>query len=183
MLNGFLMHREMFCKVAGVICILSATVGMGVRNNRWLHRQVREIRQLQQLLQLLKGELEYQCAALPEAFGRCAVHLQGECSVWMQRIGQRLGEFEGLGFQEVWRQELERFYGSTVLSEECLINLKQLGSQFAFVDRDTQLRGIQLCAMRLEEEENRLTQELPRKLKMGTGLMLLAGCFLVILLI
>ena len=182
-MNGFLMHREMFCKIAGILCILIAATGLSAGNNRRLHRQVREIRQLQQLLQLLQGELEYQCAALPEAFRRCAAHLQGECAIWMQRMEQRLEEYEGLGFQEIWEQELERFYGNTVLSEECLMNLKQLGSQFAFVDRDTQLRGIRLCAMRLEEEESRLTQELPRKLKMGTGLMLLAGCFLVILLI
>ena len=52
------MHREMFCKIAGILCILIAAAGLSAGNNRRLHRQVREIRQLQQLLQLLQGELE-----------------------------------------------------------------------------------------------------------------------------
>ena len=160
-----------------------SAVGLSSCNNRRLRRQIAEIRQLQQLFQLLQGEIEYQCTALPEAFRRCAAHLQGECERWIQRVGQRLEEYEGIGFQEIWEEELEKFYRNTVLSEESLMNLKQLGSQFAFVDRDTQIRGIQLCAERLTEEESRLTRELPRKLKTGTGLVLLAGCFLVILLI
>lgn len=182
-MNGFLMHREMFCKILGIICILLSVSGIGVRNNRRLHRQLMELRQLLQLMQLLQGEIQYQCATLPEAFIQCGERLQGECGVWIRRLGERLFEYEGLSFRQIWEQELDELRGRTMLSKECLMNLKQLGGQLAYADRNTQLHGLQLCCTRLEEEEGRLFKELPGKRRTGMGLIILTGCFLVILLV
>lgn len=182
-MNAFLMHREMFCKLLGIICILLSVSGIGLRNNRRLHRELTELRQLLQLMQLLKGEIQYQCATLPEAFIQCGERLSGECGSWIKHMGERLLEYEGLGFREIWEEELDVLRGRTMLSKECLVNLRQLGGQLAYTDRDTQLHGIQLFCARLQEEEGRLFKELPGKRRTGTGLIILTGCFLVILLI
>lgn len=182
-MNEFLMHREMFCKAIGIVCILLSATGIAIRKNKGLHRQLLELRQLQQLLQLLQGEIRYQCATLPEAFVGCGERLAGTCGSWMERLGKRLLQYEGVSFREIWEEELDVLQKDTMLSKECLINLRQLGGQLSYADRDTQLHGIQLCCMRLDEEEGRLSGELPGKLKTGTGLMILTGCFLVILLI
>ncbi len=53
----------------------------------------------------------------------------------------------------------------------------------SFPDRDTQLGALTLYSQRLREQEEQLSRELPAKMKLGAMLGVLAGMFLVILLI
>ena len=90
---------------------------------------------------------------------------------------------EGVGFQELWEQQLGELQKATVLSSANIEDLKRLGNQLSYPDKDTQLGAMELYSQRLKEQEERLTSELPVKMKLGTMLGLLAGMFLVILLI
>ena len=70
-MNEFLMHREIVCKVLGMVFVLVAGIGGGLRYGRQQRQRLEQLRQLQQLIQLLQGEIKYQCSTLPEAFEHC----------------------------------------------------------------------------------------------------------------
>lgn len=182
-MNEFLMHRETVCKLFGIVCILIAGAGCGAYYSRRLRRQLEQLRQLQQLVQLLHGEIKYQCSTLPEAFERCGRQIDSECGDWLQRIGQRLNAMEGTGFLEIWEQQLKELKERTELNAVHIEELRRLGSQLSYPDKDTQLGALELYQQRLRQQEETLTKELPGKRKLGTALGLLGSIFLALVLI
>lgn len=182
-MSGFLMHREIVCKFLGICLILAAAGGWGWGYCRQLRQRLEQLRQLQQLLLLLRGEIQYQCSTLPEAFERCGRQVDSVCGRWLEETGRRLNAMEGVGFQELWEQQLRRLQTMTVLTAGTMEALRRLGNQLSYPDKETQLGAMDLYSQRLKEEEEELTKELPVKMKLGTTLGVLAGMFLVILLI
>lgn len=182
-MNEFLMHREMVFKLIGILMILLAAGGCGLTYSRRLRLRLEELRQLQQLMMLLYGEIQYQCTTLPEAFEVCGRQVESTCGAWMCETGERLNAMEGMGFREIWEEQLEKLQNRTVLGKGCMDDLRRLGNQMSFPDRDTQLGALALYSQRLREQEERFSRELPAKMKLGAMLGVLAGMFLVILLI
>lgn len=182
-MSGFLMHREIVCKVLGICLILAAAGGSGWAYCRQLRLRLEQLRQLQQLLLLLQGEIQYQCSTLPEAFERCGRQVNCICGRWLEETGKRLNAMEGVGFQELWEQQLRRLQQETLLTTANMEELRRFGNQLSYPDKDTQLGAMELYSQCLQEQERRLTRELPIKMKLGTTLGVLAGMFLVILLI
>lgn len=182
-MSGFLMHREIVCKGLGICLILAAAGGAGWSYCRQIRQKLEQVRQLQQLLLLLQGEVQYHCSTLPEAFERCGRQGSGICGRWLAETGRRLNAMEGVGFQELWEQQLRELQKVTVLPDANIEELKRLGNQLSYPDKETQLGAMELYSRRLKEQEECLTRELPVKMKLGTTLGILAGMFLVILLI
>lgn len=182
-MSGFLMHREIVCKGLGICLILAAAGGAGWSYCRQIRLRLEHIRQLQQLLLLLQGEIQYHCSTLPEAFERCGRQGNGICGQWLAETGRRLNAMEGVGFQELWEQQIGELQKTTALSNANIEDLKRLGNRLSYPDKDTQLGAMELYSQRLKEQEEQLTRELPVKMKLGTTLGILAGMFLVILLI
>ncbi len=182
-MNEFLMHREMVFKLLGICMILLAAGGCGLTYSRRLRLRLEQVRELQQLMMLLHGEIQYQCTTLPEAFEACGGQVESVCGMWMTETGRRLNAMEGMGFREIWEEQLLDLQSRTVLNKACVDDLRRLGNQMSFPDRDTQLGALTLYSQRLREQEEQLSRELPAKMKLGAMLGVLAGMFLVILLI
>lgn len=182
-MNEFLMHREIVCKVLGMVFILVAGVGRGLRYGRQQRQRLEQLRQLQQLIQLLQGEIKYQCSTLPEAFEHCGRQIDSVCGRWLLETGKRLNYMEGIGFGEIWEQQLNVLQERTALNAGHIEDLRRFGNQLSYPDKETQLGALEIYQQRLREQEGNLTRELPVKMKLGTTLGLLAGVFLVIVLI
>lgn len=181
-MNEFLMHREIVCKTLGVCLIFIAAAGCGLTYSRRLRLRLEHLRQLQQLILLLQGEIQYQCSTLPEAFLTCGNQVKSVCGSWFMETGKRLNEMEGVGFQEIWEQQLLDLQQDTMLSISNIEDLRRLGNQLSYPDKETQIGALKLYSHRLKEQEDQLTKELPIKMKLGTTLGVLSGLFLIILL-
>lgn len=185
-MNEFLMLREICYKgirIIGVLCILGSAAGFGWYYTRMLRWRLAQVRQLQQLMTLLKGEMEYQCSTLPEAMIHCGMQVPGICGTWFLDTGKRMCNGEGIGFQELWKQQLADLQKRTVLNDAVIDGLYRLGVQMSKPDKKTQIGALELYIQRIKEQEERLTRELPDKVKLSASLTVLAGVFLVILLI
>jgi stage III sporulation protein AB len=180
------MLREMCYKgvrILGVICILGAAGGIGYFYAQMLRHRLQQLRQLIQLMGLLKGEMEYQCAALPEAMIHSGGQVSGVCGDWFVTTGQRMNRGEGIGFQTLWREQVRMLQTQTVLTDDTVDELFRLGMQMSKPDKRTQLGALELTIQRMKEQEEHLRRELPDKIKVSASLTVLAGVFLIILLI
>ncbi len=185
-MNESLMLREICYKgvqILGVLCILGSAAGFGYYYNRMLRCRLSQVRELQQLMILLKGEMEYQCSTLPEAMIHCGKQVAGICGAWFADTGKRMCSGEGIGFQELWRMQVDKLQRKTVLDDETFDELYRLGVQMSKPDKTTQTGALTLYIQRMKEREEQLTRELPGKMKLSASLMVLAAVFLVILLI
>lgn len=182
-MNEFLMHREMVCKLLGACLVLMAGVGCGMAYSRNQRMRLEQLRQLQQLMLLLQGEIQYQCSILPEAFLTCGNQVSSICGRWLADTGKRLNNMEGIPFQTIWEQQLQALQKETALNAANIEDLRRLGNQLSYPDKETQLGAIQLYCQRIKQQEEHLTGELPGKMKLGTALGILSSVFLIILLI
>ena len=185
-MNESLMLREMcfnVMKASGAICIIGAFAGFSYVWNRQLKRRLVHIRDLIQLMSLLKGEIEYQYTALPEALIRIGGQVEGSCGEWFFETGQRMSHCEGLGFQELWNEQLEILKHQTDLKASDIADIERLGGQLSKPDRKTQLGALELYLDGLKRQENTLIQELPGKMKLVTTMSVLAALFIIVLLI
>lgn len=185
-MNEFLMLREICYKgvrIIGVLCILGSAAGFGYYYTRMLRWKLAQVRQLQQLMTLLKGEMEYQCSTLPEAMIHCGRQVPGICGTWFAATGKRMCSGEGIGFRELWNRQIADLQKRTVLDDTMIEELYRLGMQLSKPDKKTQIGALELYIQRMKGQEERLTKELPDKMKLSASLMVLAGVFLVILLI
>lgn len=185
-MNEFLMLREICYKAVrmiGVLCILGSAAGFGYHYTRMLRWKLAQVRQLRQLMTLFKGEMEYQCSTLPEAMIHCGRQVSGVCGTWFEDTGRRMCSGEGIGFQQLWNEQVARLQKQTVLDDTMIDELYRLGVQMSKPDKKTQIGALELYIQRMKEQEERFTKELPDKMKLSASLMVLAGVFLVILLI
>lgn len=177
-----LMHREILCKVLGILLVMGACSGFGLNYCKLKKREITCMQEVYQGLHLLKGEMEYQYASLPESFARCGEHMQGACGGWFLSLSERLDAREGLDFTLIWQQELERYASETRLIPGAKDILITLGKQLSFSDRDTQLGALSLALRNLQLRVEEAGKVLPGKLKLGTTLCLLTGALTIILL-
>lgn len=163
--------------------ILIATLGWGLVYRRRLQLRIRQLQELIQVFALLKGELEYQCQILPDAFIACGTQVGGTCGQWMEATGQRLNQMQGENFQSIWAEELAILEKQTALSPADIEEVRRLGNQLSYPDIHTQLGVLERYRKGLEEKERILVGELPGKMRTGTMLGVLGGVFLAILLV
>lgn len=163
--------------------ILIAALGWGLVYRRRLRLRIQQLRELVQVFALLKGELEYQCQVLPDAFITCGVQVGGVCGRWLEETGQRLNRMQGEDFQSIWIEELGSLEKRTALASSDIDELRRLGTHLSYPDIHTQLGAVERYRKGLEEKERILTGELPEKMRTGTMLGILGGVFLTILLV
>lgn len=181
-MSEFLMHREIVCKIIGICLILVASIGGGTAYCCRIRLHLEQLRQLQQLMLLLQGEIQYQCETLPEAFIICGTQVKQICGDWMTETGRRLNEMEGMSFHSIWEEQLLKLQKKTALSASNIEDLRRLGSQLSYPDKETQVGALKLYCQRMKEQEGQFTRELPAKIRLGTTLGVLSGLFLIIVL-
>lgn len=145
--------------------------------------RVDEMKQLSQLLSLLVSEIEYHASTLPEAMIHISASVRGSCGRWFEETGRKMLSGEGIPFSELWISQVDKLSEQTVLETEIIEELKRMGTQLAKPDIQSQIQAIRMYQKRCAEAEQRLSGELPGKLKISASLMVLAGAFLVILFI
>ncbi len=83
----------------------------------------------------------------------------------------------------IWKRQVERRSGDTVLSETDRKSLLRFGMNLGYLDRDMQEKTMQLYLEDLEMALERLRREEPDKSRLLFGMGVLSGLFLTVILI
>lgn len=170
----------LMARTAGAVLVLLGAGGMGMMfSSRFLTR-LRLLEEARRLVYLLKGEILYANSSLDEAFCRAGHRLGGRMGELAVQVAERIGEKQGRGFGEIWREEVKNLQ-DLPLSKEDLGQLEEFGRQLGYLDRQMQERTMLLYLEQLELSIRSMRERRQEACRLYTGLSLAGGIFFIIL--
>ena len=152
-------------RIIGGILVIAATSGIGFLYSKELQIYLEKMLYIRHLIYLLKGELEYCVAPIGEVFGKIAQRVKQPYKNWLLAMQK-----------QVENRELS-------LKPSHLIQLKELGCYLGQNHTAVESRNLQLYIERLELEIEKMREGIETKRRIGSCLGVMAGIFLVVILL
>lgn len=169
----------------GLSCLIMVVGGTGLGfyySAQW-RKRLELLKWLHQTMNLLKGEISLGNLPLPDAFIRISRRVPSPMADFLRSLGKKMKSQPGEPFSEIFTAEVRHILGKTCLANEDLQQLEDLGAHLGYLDRQTQLRTLDLYTHNLEDTIQELKEELPKRRKMYRSLGILGGLFLAVLLV
>lgn len=170
-------------KLLGGLFILGSSSAMGMSFARRLREQEAWLMEIKKVLLLLNGELNYNKTPLPEALRMISARHKGYLSVFLEEVGDSLMKRSGRTLCEVWQDALEDLFRHSPLSKYQKQEFMLLYECFSGTDEDARNHTLSFYLKRLEAEIEQLEQTGKDKAYLYRMLGMLAGLFLLVLII
>lgn len=149
------------------------------------HRKRKEPGDFAQILFFLKGEIRCGNSSLPDAFREIAAKISGFFGTILRDAAQEMEDTGGKNLEEIMEFCIQRnFYqgnpGGSQRKEEMEI-LRTLGRRLGYLDREMQIKQIELLETDVEEQRRQLREKMPEQKKICQSLGIMGGILLAVL--
>lgn len=145
--------------------------------------RIKELKALRRMTSLLSGAVSYGAVPLPSAFMSVGAKMDPPYRDFLQQVSRELGNLSGKPFSEVFARNVDTFLLDTYLRREDRENLKRMGGDLGFLDKQMQLQTLQAYQAELDEKIDGLKEGLPARMKLYQSLGIMGGLFFAILLV
>lgn len=170
-------------KSVGAIMVILSSTAIGFYFSSLLKTRIQELSDLRKTLFILRGDIQYGNTPLPEALQSIARRDKSDLQPFYMQVSTKLSRLEGESFQEIWSSGVKQCLTETALSNEDKLELNRLGDNLGHLDREMQVRTIDLYLEILKREIDEATKTMKEKTKLYNTLGVLAGLFITIVMI
>lgn len=170
-------------KIIGCILVIASSTGMGFFFSNDMKCRIEDLKELKKLIGLLRGDIRYANTPLPEAIGAITRRHNGNYNAFFQNVSSRLSELSGHTFSVIWKEAVWKELGDTSLSKKDKLHLIQFGDNLGYLDKDMQMNTIDLFLSQLEDEIRDITKTVKEKAYLYNTLGVMAGIFIIIIMI
>lgn len=175
-------HEKMI-KLIGSIVIVGVATLFGFELSNRLRRRTKQIRYLKMALESLETEIVFAMTPLAEACIKVSVQLADQTvGSFFQKVGLRLSKEESL-VTDIWDHVLEKWRQETDLKDSEINILKQFGQTLGQQDLENQRKQIRLAISYFDQEEKQALEGQQKYESMYKSLGLLAGVFIVLIML
>lgn len=168
-------------KIAGSIAVLFACAGFGFFAASELERRERQLKSLYAAFLLIQGDIRYRKSSLPEAFFGAGKR-GGEFSVFFGGVARRLYAYEA-DFEQIFCEELQKNIAESALKKKDIALLEQLSGMCGRMDEELQITAFDWYLAQTAKEIDLLSGENAQKMALLKRMGILAGIFLLVLLL
>lgn len=174
-------------KAAATLLLLFGGAGIGYARSRELTEREKNLEILLQILFFLKGEIRCGNSTLPDAFREIAGKVCGTFAEILQDAAKEMENNNGKSLEEIMETSIYRMFSQPDLerkfrnSREEMEILRTLGKRLGYLDREMQLRQIELLETEVEDRRKRFKEKLPEQKKISQTLGILGGILLAVL--
>lgn len=173
----------MYLKITGSIFIIVACAGYGFSRGREYKTHVDELEELRRIAMMFATETSYSKLPIAELSSRISRKVKEPFRSWLIGLSLELKKEKQEPLMRVWKKEAERLLEGLSLTEEEGDELKNLGVQIGNYNIQMQENAFRWYADMLKEKRGTLMKEVSERQRLCNSLGILAGIFLVILLI
>lgn len=170
-------------KAIGSLLLFSACAGLGFYQSRRYQGRIRELTELLHIMGFLKGEISFAVSTLPEAMERISGKTREPFSGLLMLLSGRMREYSGEKFAGMLAEAIRQTGEKTCLEKEDWETFYQAASQLGYLDKEMQIHILEQYLKEQEQKIGELNRRLPEKMKLFRSLGILAGAFLVIMLL
>lgn len=172
-----------FMKIIGCVMVIGASSGMGFFFSNEMKYRLENLKELKKMIGLLRGDIRYAKTPLPEAIGSITRRHNGCFNGFFNSVSEKLLELSGQTFSEIWKDAVIKELMDTSLSKKDKLHLTQFGDNLGYLDKEMQMNVIDLFQSQLEDEINEMTKTMKEKAYLYNSLGIMAGVFIVIVMI
>lgn len=170
-------------KIIGAFLVIVSSTGIGLYFSMMMKGRVKDLKALKKEIYLLRGDISYGATPLPEAIGMLARRSKDHFQPFFQALSVELEKLDGLTFAEIWDKCMLTSLGDTFLNDVDKELLKKLGDTLGYMDKEMQIKSIDLYAEQLELELTEAIQSEKEKTRLYNMLGVLCGIFITVVLI
>ncbi len=170
-------------KIIGCVLVIVSSTGMGFFFSNEMRCRIEDLKELRKLIGLLRGDIRYANTPLPEAIGAITRRHNGNYSAFFKHVSTRLQELSGHTFSEVWKEAVQKSLTDTSLSKKDKLHLIQFGENMGYLDKEMQMNTIDLFIAQTEDEIKELSKTVKEKSYLYNTLGIMAGIFIIIIMI
>lgn len=170
-------------KVVGCILVILSSTLMGFYCSNQLKCRIDNLQDIRKLIVLLRGDIRYSSTPLPEAISSIAIRHEGSFKGFFTKVSERLSEYGGNTFAQVWKEAVEEELLETYLNKKDKLQLIQFGENLGYLDKEMQINTLELFIAQVEEEINMLSKTAKEKVYLYNSLGIMAGIFVSIILL
>lgn len=161
-------------KMAASLLLILGGAGIGYARSREITEREKNLEILLQILFFLKGEIRCGNSSLPDAFREIAAKISGFFGTILRDAAQEMEDTGGKNLEEIMEFCIQRnFYqgnpGGSQRKEEMEI-LRTLGRRLGYLDREMQIKQIELLETDVEEQRRQLREKMPEQKKICQSL-------------
>lgn len=157
--------------------IIAACTAMGFEKSHELQMHLKELEELKRIFTLMQSELQYTKAAFAEIFLKISRKTEDKYKEWLKGLACDLEKREKGTFQEIWEYAIAENFKETRLTKDELEDLKQVGKNLGYMET------LDLYQEQLDLSIQKTREELKSKKKLYQSMGIMAGVFLVIVLL
>lgn len=172
----------MFRLLAGIL-ILYGSTGYALKVCQEMRTRLKHIGKMQEIFRLFQAEITYNRGTLPETCLQISKRIEEPYKSAMEQICQKTQEESGRQFPAIWKTEMERCLKDLPTQKEEQDIFLEFGYQSGFTDVEMQLARLKQNITQLGELYGKLKSAMESKEKVITGVGVLGGLMLVIILI
>lgn len=167
-------------KIIGCILVIGSSSAVGFYFSGELKSRIEDLKELRKLIGLLRGDIRYANTPLPEAIYAITRRRSSRFDQFFTYVSKQLSELSGETFQVIWKKAVEFELLNSALTKKDKSNLKQLGENLGYLDKEMQLNTIDLYLSQLEDEIAELSKSAKERGYLYNTLGIMAGVFITI---
>ncbi len=173
----------LFMKIIGCVMVIGSSTGIGFFFSNEMKCRLDNLKELRKMVGLLRGDIRYAKTPLPEAIASITRRHQGSFSNFFNSVSEKLRELSGQTFADIWKEAVGKELVDTALSKKDKQHLIQFGENLGYLDKEMQMNVIDLFQSQLEEEIKEMTKTMKEKSYLFNSLGVMAGVFIVIVML
>ncbi len=170
-------------RLIGVFLLLFSCIGAGVCMGRREQQRIHQLGELIRSMEYLKGEISFARTTLPEAMEQLSKHILPPFHNLFAGLALELKQHPGTGFGEILYTMLENEKQNWELLPKDVDNFYQACCNLGYLDKEMQIHMLERYMKELEKTVEKLSKEIPQKIKLYRNLGVLGGVFLVVVLV
>jgi stage III sporulation protein AB len=170
-------------KIIGCILVIASSAGIGFYFSGEMRSRIADLKELKKLIGLLRGDIRYANTPLPEAISSITRRHSGRFDLFFHYVSVKLQELSGLTFSDVWKVATEKELAGTALTKQDKSHLIQFGENLGYLDKDMQMNTFDLYITQLEDVISELSKTVKEKAYLYNTLGIMAGVFIIIIMI
>lgn len=170
-------------KLAGILLLMAGCTGFGINKVSEEKRRIQELREIRRIIIRIQNEMIYGKRTLPEIcllFSQC---MEEPYRTAFLELFHRLNENDGTNLTKLWEEQMEACMTGLPLKDEEKNVLKDLPKHLGIQDEVLQAADIGQSLDMVGEHIRRAEAEYENKTKVIMSISVMAGLFLVILLL
>lgn len=166
-----------------IVLMVIACGLLGFTKSKAESGRIKDLKMLRRMTSLLSGAVSYGAVPLPSALWSVGGKMGNPYKEFLQQVSKELDDLSGQSFTEVFSRNVDGYLLNTHLHREDRENLKAMGADLGFLDKQMQLQTLQGYHGEVDQKIEELQEGLPARMKLYQSLGIMGGLFFAILLI